>query len=178
MGARTRHSGERRSAFPPPPHLPPRSLRSGSAGRLGTTPRRPHAIGRADATGGALGFWGLTRAARLLAGPGPDSLATERRRSVRESTPPRSRPHPARAPSLHFLRRRVAGYHGAAIRRDLGRDCHAWFFGNRRSKLRRKVPSDGDSEGDSAEKTSSCRRLPRCSSPRNLPSQRSAEPWT
>ena len=37
---------------------------------------------------GTLGFWGLTRPAsgKLVAGPGPDSLATERGRSVREST--------------------------------------------------------------------------------------------
>ena len=35
---------------------------------------------------GTLGFWGLTRPAELVAGPSPDSLATERGRSVRDST--------------------------------------------------------------------------------------------
>ena len=41
----------------------------------------------------------------LVAGPGPDSLATERGRSVRDSTPPRKRSRSPRAPSLHLRTR-------------------------------------------------------------------------
>jgi len=51
----------------------------------------------------------------LVAGPGPDSLATERGRPVRSSTPPRKRSRSPRAPSLHHLRNRDVRGQGGRV---------------------------------------------------------------
>ena len=88
------------------------SGRSASSGGMGTTPQRPHANGRAMRVHGTLGFWGLPRPAKLVAGPVPNSLATERGRSVREfyaaseSSPSRPRAELASANGVPIVQRK------------------------------------------------------------------------
>ena len=101
---RATYSGERRSAVGPfpPPCLPARFARPRRA-CAGAAPRRPHAIGRADAAGGALGFRVLTRPEDRSRAPVPTrwrASADARGARLRRLGAPPS----ARAPSLHLPR--------------------------------------------------------------------------
>ena len=94
----------------------PRGLRRGCPSAAARRSPRCDAAGRAR-------HLGPNASAELLAGPGPDSLATERRRPVRSSTPPRSNPgRPARRAWRRRWERSRSTRRGASC--ATGR--HAW----------------------------------------------------